>query len=333
MESRQLDINRPATMGRIRLKSRDPDELRAMHCQTSMAPGKFQEIRTRRSRHECLRHVKSSLPEADSKVYTRHQKGVSMRFLLFTFILTFAARLILAQQDMGVITGIVTDTSGGVIAQVNVSVSNQETNETRQALTGPTGAFTLGPLRVGSYDLTVEKAGFKKRIWKGIEVHAQDRVRADVQMELGQISETVSVTAEAPILQSETSSLSQVVEERQVRELPLNGRNFQQLAWLTAGVSPDTRGRDRDSGFNSHGQAFTQNSFIIDGIDNNNNIMGMQDRKMQVVIPSLDAVAEFKVETSNYSAEFGRNSGALMIVSIKSGSNQFHGSGYEYLRN
>src|SRR5207253_3240581 len=156
---------------------------------------------------------------------------------------------------------------------------------------------------------------------------------ADVQMGLGAISETVSVTAESPVLQSETSSLSKVVEERQVRELPLNGRNFQQLAWLSAGVSPDTRGRDRDSGFNSHGQAFTQNSFIIDGIDNNNNVMGMQDRKMQVVAPSLDAVAEFKVQTSNYSAEFGRNSGAVMIVSIKSGTNGFHGTAYEYLRN
>ena len=256
-----------------------------------------------------------------------------MRIHLFTLILTLASPLLLAQQDMGVITGIVTDTSGGIIPQANISVANQETNETRRGLTGPTGAFTIGPLRVGSYDLTVEKAGFKKRVWKGIEVHAQDRVRADVQMELGQISETVSVTAESPVLQSETSSLSKVVEEREVRELPLNGRNFQQLAWLTAGVSPDTRGRDRDSGFNSHGQAFTQNSFIIDGIDNNNNVMGMQDRKMQVVVPSLDAVAEFKVETSNYSAEFGRNSGALMIVSIKSGSNQFHGSGYEYIRN
>src|SRR5258708_4950730 len=214
------------------------------------------------------------------ELYTRHPRGGSVRFHQLTPVLTLATRLMFAQQDMGVITGIVTDTSGGIIPQANISVVNQESNETRQALTGPTGAFTIGPLRVGSYDLTVEKAGFKKRIWKGIEVHAQDRVRADVQMDLGLISETVSVTAESPVLQSETSSLSKVVEERQVRELPLNGRNFQQLAWLSAGVSPDTRGRDRDSGFNSHGQAFTQNSFIIDGIDNNNNVMGMQDRKM-----------------------------------------------------
>ena len=251
------------------------------------------------------------------------------------FLLTFSLALVplAAQQDMGVITGLVTDGSGGVVAQAAVTVTNQQTGETRTVATGDTGAFTVGPLRIGIYNLAVEKSGFRKRVWNGLEVHAQDRVRADVQLEIGQVNDVISVTAEAPILQSETSSLAKVVEEHEVRELPLNGRNFQQLAWLTAGVSPDKRGRDIDSGFNSHGQAFTQNSFIVDGIDNNNNVMGMQDRKMQVVVPSLDAVAEFKVETSNYSAEFGRNSGALMLVSIKSGTNQLHGSAYEYLRN
>lgn len=256
-----------------------------------------------------------------------------MRNLIFNLALVLCTLPLAAQQDMGVITGIVTDSSGGVIPQAIVTVINQETNERRDITTSPAGTFTIGPLRIGTYNLAVEKNGFKKRLWNGIELHAQDRVRADLQLEVGQISDTISVTAEAPVMQSETSSLAKVVEEHEVRELPLNGRNFQQLAWLTAGVSPDKRGRDIDSGFNSHGQAFTQNSFIVDGIDNNNNVMGMQDRKMQVVVPSLDAVAEFKVETSNYSAEFGRNSGALMIVSIKTGSNQFHGSAYEYLRN
>jgi hypothetical protein len=158
-------------------------------------------------------------------------------------------------------------------------------------------------------------------------------VRTDFRLEIGGVSETVTVTTEAPLLQSETSSLSQTVDQRQIRDLPLNGRNFQQLAWQTAGVMPATRSRDRESGFNAHGQPMTQNSFIVDGIDNNNNVMGMQDRKMQVVVPALDAVAEFTVQTSNYSAEFGRNSGAVMIVSIKSGANRFAGTAWEYVRN
>jgi hypothetical protein len=234
---------------------------------------------------------------------------------------------------MGVVTGVVTDATGAVIPAARVTVTNRETGEARTVETSETGAYTAGPLRIGRYDVTVEKQGFKRSIHENVELHAQDRVRVDLKLEVGQIAESVSVSAEAPLLQSETSTLAKVVEEREIRSLPLNGRNFQQLAWLTSGVAPATASRDRESGFNAHGQPMTQNSFLIDGIDNNNNVMGMQDRKMQVVVPSLDAVAEFKVQTSNFSAEFGKNSGAVMIVSIKSGTNQFHGTAYEYIRN
>ncbi len=238
-----------------------------------------------------------------------------------------------AQQDMGVITGLVTDASGAAVPGAKVTVTNPQTNENRTARTADTGSYTVGPLRIGVYDIAVEHEGFKTAVLRGIELHAQDRARVDLQLAVGQVSDSIAVTAEAPLLQAETSSLAHVVNERAIRELPLNGRNFQQLAWLTSGVAPAQRSRDRDSGFNAHGQPATQNNFLVDGVDNNNNVMGMQDRKAQVVIPSLDAVAEFKVMTSNYSAEFGRNSGAIMIVSIKSGSNDFHGSVYEYLRN
>ncbi|MDZ4797746.1 MAG: carboxypeptidase regulatory-like domain-containing protein [Bryobacteraceae bacterium] len=245
---------------------------------------------------------------------------------------SFAAAAI-AQQDMGVITGVITDSSGASIPGARVTATQQNTGEKRELASSETGTYTIGPIRIGTWDVTVEKDGFRRAIWTGIELHAQDRVRADLQLQVGQTSDTISVTAEAPLLQAETSSLAHVVQEREIKGLPLNGRNFQQLAWLTAGVSPATQGRDRESGFNAHGQPMTQNSFLVDGIDNNNNVMGMQDRKMQVVVPSLDAVAEFKVQTSNYSAEFGRNSGAVMIVNIKSGTNQLHGSAYEYVRN
>ncbi len=250
----------------------------------------------------------------------------------FSLLLALAAALA-AQQDMGLITGIVTDSTGAAVPGARVSVVNADTNEVRTAETAAAGAYTVGPLRIGTYHLTVEKQGFKKSVRNGIQVSAQDRLRADFELQLGQLSETVTVTAETPVLQSEQSSIGQVVEQGQVRGLPLNGRNFQQLAWISAGIMPSTRGRDRESGFNSHGQQSTQNNFIVDGVDNNNNIMGMQDRKAQVLVPSLDAVSEFTIQTSNYTAEFGRNSGAVMIVSIKSGTNQFHGTAFEYLRN
>lgn len=253
-----------------------------------------------------------------------------MRFLAALCFLSVCG---FAQQDMGVITGVVTDASGAAVPGARVTAVNRETNESRSVETSDVGSYTVGPLRIGRYDLAIEKQGFKKSVQQNIELHAQDRARADMRLELGQIAESVSVNAEAPLLQSETSSLSKVVEQREIRALPLNGRNFQQLAWLSAGVAPATASRDRESGFNAHGQPMTQNTFLIDGIDNNNNVMGMQDRKLQVVIPSLDAVAEFKVQTSNFSAEFGRNSGAVMVVSIKSGGNRFRGTAYEYVRN
>jgi hypothetical protein len=234
---------------------------------------------------------------------------------------------------MGYITGVVMDATGGVVAGAVVEVTDTETNEKRIVETLSTGAYTVGPLRVGTYDVTVLKAGFNKEVWKGIILHAQDRARADFKLVLGQVAETISVTAETPILEAESATLANVVNQREVRELPLNGRNFQQLAWLSSGVYAATQSRDSTSGFNSNGQQVTQNNFIMDGVDNNNNVMGMQDRKAQVIIPSLDAVSEFKVMTSNYSAEFGRNSGAMMIVSVKSGGNQIHGTAFEYLRN
>jgi hypothetical protein len=240
---------------------------------------------------------------------------------------------LLAQQDMGVITGLVTDSSGAAVPRALITVTNTETNEVRTLQSSANGIYTAGPLRIGLYQVAVEHSGFKRVVISNLRVSAQDRVRADVELTVGQIAESVSVSAEAPLLRSETSSLDYVVGQKEMRELPLNGRNFQQLAWLTSGVIPSTRSRDRESGFNAHGQPMTQNSFIIDGIDNNNNVMGMQDRKMQVVAPSLDAVAEFKVQTSNFSAEFGRNSGAVMIVNIKHGTNQFRGTAYNYLRN
>lgn len=254
-------------------------------------------------------------------------------FTLSAFLI--AATIAAAQQDMGVITGVVTDSTGAVIPGAKVTAVNRDTNETRATETAETGAYTVGPLRVGTYNIVVEKTGFKRAVWEAIELHAQDRVRADFRLDLGQVAETITVTSEAPLLQAESASLSHVVGEKAIRELPLNGRNFQQLAWLSAGVMPARQpgARDRESGFNAHGQPVTQNNFIIDGIDNNNNIMGMQDRKAQVVIPALDAVAEFKVQTATYSAEFGRNSGAVMIVNTKSGSNRFHGTAWESLRN
>ena len=136
----------------------------------------------------------------------------------------------------------------------------------------------------------------------------------------------------AALLHTETSSLTHVIGAAQIGQLPVNGRNFAQLAMLAPGVLPAFGHVTRDSGFNAHGQWAVQNSFILDGVDNNSHIMGLQDRKAQVLVPNLDAVQEFQIQTSNYTAEFGRGAGAVMNVSIKSGTNALHGTAHEFLR-
>ncbi len=237
-----------------------------------------------------------------------------------------------AQQDMGSVTGTVRDASGGVLPGVRVMAAELATRVITETTTDAEGLYTLPALKIGHYSVTAELSGFKRAVADAVQISAQSRVRVDLELQLGAMTEEVSVRADAPLLQTETSSLAHVLREDEIKELPLNGRNFQQLAVLAAGVLPAFGHRDREGGFNSHGQWATQNNFILDGVDNNSQVLGLEDRKAQVLIPSLDAVQEFQIQTSNYSAEFGRNAGAVMNVSIKSGTNQVKGTVYEFAR-
>jgi hypothetical protein len=255
-----------------------------------------------------------------------------MRSLVFVAYLLLPASAI-AQQDMGVITGLVTDSSGAVLPGVTVTAREQETGVAITVTTNETGLFVIAPLKIGTYTVEAELAGFRKSLTRDVALHAGDRARVDFRLEVGALREEVTVVSDAPLLKTESSSLSHVVKDTEMRELPIAGRNFQNLAMLAAGVLPAIGHRDREGGFNSHGQWATQNNFILDGVDNNSQILGMQDRKAQVLLPSLDAVQEFQIQTSNYSAEYGRNAGAVMNVTIKSGTNQMRGTAYEFLRN
>lgn len=237
-----------------------------------------------------------------------------------------------AQQDMGSVTGTVRDPTGAILPGVRVTATETATGTTTETTTNAEGLYTLPALKIGAYRVAAELGGFKRAVADAVQISAQSRVRVDLQLELGAMTEEVAVRADAPLLQTETSSLAHVLREEEIKELPLNGRNFQQLAVLAAGVLPAFGHRDREGGFNSHGQWATQNNFILDGVDNNSQVLGLEDRKAQVLIPSLDAVQEFQIQTSNYSAEFGRNAGAVMNVSIKSGTNQVKGTAYEFAR-
>ncbi|HEY7389245.1 MAG TPA: TonB-dependent receptor, partial [Bryobacteraceae bacterium] len=242
---------------------------------------------------------------------------------------------VLAQTTTGSIVGAITDSSGAVVSNASVTVTNIDTGTTTKTTSDSSGNYVVTPLPVGRYTLTVEATGFKKSVSEGIRLNVQDRIGVNVALEVGQITETVEVASAAPPLQTDTSYLGQVMESQKIVDLPLNGRFFTRLAVLTAGTAPTAPGArdERTGGFSANGVRPYQNNYLLDGIDNNSLSQDLTNEASFVVGPSPDAIAEFKVQTNSMSAEFGRSGGAVMNVTFKSGTNQFHGSAFEFLRN
>ncbi len=264
---------------------------------------------------------------------------MSMRgAVLWAVFLTLPA---FAQVSTAELSGDVTDPTGAAVAAAKVIAQNAETGATREAVTDTLGAYVMTLLPPGTYNLSVEAAGFRKTVQSGVVLQVNQRARVDCSLQVGQITETVQVTGTAPLLESQSSSLGSVVSERFVNELPINGRNFIQLAILSPGVSgvgfnvsgtimsgarPDDR-RPSSEIF-SNGNREGSNNFLYDGVDNNDRLT------LSIVLrPAIEAVREFKVQTNLYSADLGRNSGAIVDVVTKSGSNALHGSAFEFLRN
>src|SRR5713226_242516 len=240
-----------------------------------------------------------------------------------------------AQKDAGAIVGLVRDPSGAVVTGAKVTVEDVDRGIQLTLSTNNEGEYVASPLKIGRYSVTVEKEGFKKAVAGPVQVNIQDRVGVDMKLEPGMATEIVTVTGQRPQLETETSELGQVVDSRRINALPLNGRNYAQLALLGAGVAPAEPGSRVETtfGFSANGARSLQNNFLLDGIDNNANLGDVLNGAAYVVQPSVDAIAEFKVETNSYSAEFGRGNGAIMNAVIKSGTNQIHGDVFEFLRN
>ncbi|WP_157899175.1 carboxypeptidase-like regulatory domain-containing protein [Luteitalea pratensis] len=171
-----------------------------------------------------------------------------------------------AQQDQGMIAGRVTDPTDALVPAVTITAT-AETGVTIQTRTNADGHYVLAPLVIGLYRVSIEVPGFKRAVSDPIQVHANTRARLDVQLELGAVNDTISVRSPAPLLQTDTSSLSHTIGASQIGQLPLNGRNFSQLATLAAGVLPAFGHVQRESGFNSNGQWAVQNNFLLDGVD------------------------------------------------------------------
>jgi hypothetical protein len=258
-------------------------------------------------------------------------------FLLVVLLIS-AAVIGLAQVDTGSLVGTVKDASGAVLPGVTVTATNVDTGVATIAKTELNGDYVITPLHIGRYSVSVVATGFRREIRKDIVLDVQQTIKLDFTLQVGSISETMEVSGAPPLLETESASLGDVVTAETVEELPLNGRRYTDLAELTTGVSkviegPVNGGSTPTNGnaggsFAVNGTRGDQNNFILDGIDNNSN-----DNGDVAVLSSVDAIAEFKIETSNYSPEFGRSGGAVINASTKSGTNGFHGSAWEFLRN
>ncbi len=246
-----------------------------------------------------------------------------------------------AQVATSELSGTVLDSTGAAVGNAKIIAVNNGTNIAHETVSDGIGNYIIHLLPPGDYTITVEASGFRKLVQKGLTLQINQQAEMNFTLQVGQISDQVEVTAQAPLLESESSSLGTVVNEKLVNQLPLNGRNFIQLATLSPGVNgvgfsatgtimSGTRPDDRRPGTEifSNGNREGSNNFLYDGIDDNERLT------LSIVLrPAVEAVREFKIQTNLYSADVGRSSGAVVDVITKSGTNQLHGSLFEFLRN
>lgn len=242
-----------------------------------------------------------------------------------------------AQFETASVLGYVHDASGAALSNATVTLVNQETKALVTAKTNAQGAYEFTDVKIGEYQVTAHADGFNTSTTQTFRVTVNARQRVDVSLKIGSTSETVTVSGAAALLETDSSERGQIIGTREVENLPLNGRAYADLAALVPGVRrnilENSTTSSRDASFNVNGQRSEFNNFLLDGIDNNSYGTSNQGFSNQAIPPSPDAISEFRVETDNYSAEYGRSAGAVINVSIRSGSNNFHGKAYDYLRN
>lgn len=254
--------------------------------------------------------------------------------LLLTLALLGAAPRALAQADQGTITGVVQDTSGAVISNAAVKLTNTDTGLVLKSKADASGIYVFSPIKIGNYSISASANGFQTTVRTNIHLDLQQRLNVVLVLNPGAATETVTVSADAPLMQTQESSVGQVMNTEDIDNVPLNGRNWVFIAQLAAGAAPPEGSRGAGKGdFNANGQRAEQNNFILDGVDNNVNVVDFYNGASFVAQPPPDALAEFKVQTSDYSAEFGHSAGAVINASLKSGTNSIHGSAWEYVRN
>ncbi|HEY8459592.1 MAG TPA: carboxypeptidase regulatory-like domain-containing protein, partial [Blastocatellia bacterium] len=257
--------------------------------------------------------------------------------ILFLCIFVLAAGAAYAQFDSATVLGSIRDANGAAISGVTVTLRNIDTGLSVIAQTDSDGNFQFTNVKIGNYRVSAEKQGFSTAVAERVNVTVNARQRVDLTMQPGAVTESIVITDAAQLLETDSSGRGQLVQREQIVNLPLNGRSSANLALLTPGVRESNQnaatGSGREAAFNVNGLRNTFNNFLLDGVDNNAYGTSNQSFSSQVVQSSPDAIAEFKVQTNTYSAEFGRSGGAVINASFRSGTNQFHGNLWEYHRN
>src|SRR5258706_2685747 len=263
-------------------------------------------------------------------------KCLKARSIPMAILIVLTATLALAQFETATLTGVVTDSAGAVVPKTDVKAINEATNVESNATANAEGRYFFPNLRPGSYRVTASAQGFKQFVSAGVVLQVNQAARLDIQVAVGDVTEEVVVTGVAPVLETESGSRGSVIDHTKIVELPLNGRDYNQLALLSPGVlapTPRLQSVGFRGAFNVNGNRAFQNAFQLDGVDNTSYSNSFRGLNVQVIQPSVEALEEFKIQTNAYSAEFGRSAGALVNATIRSGTNSLHGTLFEFLRN
>ncbi|MFB3826382.1 MAG: TonB-dependent receptor domain-containing protein [Bryobacteraceae bacterium] len=259
---------------------------------------------------------------------------MSRSVLLCGAALLLGAGMARGQEVRAVITGLVTDPSGAPVASAAVSATNRATNTATSTTTNEAGSFVTPFLQPGEYELAVEAAGFKKFLRQNIILQSQDKLRVDVQLQVGDLTQSVTVSEQVTMLQTESASRAQIISNELIANVPTQGRNLFQIAWAAPGVVKTGTWRylrsfdiGGTSGLSVNGGRNKENEVLLDGISN------VQADRTVIHVPTIESVQEFKVQTNTYDAQYGRTGGGIVTIVTKAGGNNFHGNLFEYFQN
>src|SRR3984885_14664654 len=267
---------------------------------------------------------------------TTLSKAFGYIILTALLLLLVPGQSVFAQVDEGSINGTVQDPTGAVVPNAQVTLLNTDQGITLTTTTNGAGEYTFSPVRIGHYSVSVTAPGFSTTNQQNLQVTVGLALQVNVQLKTGATSETVQVTTAPAELQTSEPSVGQTITGQTINNLPLNGRNFTFLAQLGAGANTpqaDTRGNAASGAFTANGLKPAENNYLLDGIDNNSNAVDFLNGTNYIVLPPLDAIQEFKVQTADFSAQLGRSAGAVLNATIKSGTNSIHGAAWEFFRN